>query len=214
MSAAADAATAQPTARQSGTPRPKGGDGAYYRSLINPEGPHSGQYDWDTTGEARFVYMPTWPEAMKLRGAILMYGHLAALDVFDGLPCPSFRTLGELFNLHPATVARQVHALIDADFIELVPPAPRPAPTGITSTHRRVHQIGERDGYVCAYCGRPLCCPCALTADPAVLDHVLPLGRGGPDTDENILLACWPCNSSKGDRTPSEWGVLPWRWRA
>jgi 5-methylcytosine-specific restriction endonuclease McrA len=52
-----------------------------------------------------------------------------------------------------------------------------------------------RDGFVCAYCGDDR----TLT-----IDHVLPVSRGGKSTFENCVAACKECNSTKGDRTPSE----------
>jgi hypothetical protein len=37
------------------------------------------------------------------------------------------------------------------------------------------------------------------------LEHVIPKARGGPDTSDNFVEACSPCNISKGDKLPSEW---------
>ena len=36
-------------------------------------------------------------------------------------------------------------------------------------------------------------------------DHVIPLHRGGTDTMDNMMPACWSCNSSKCDKLLSEW---------
>lgn len=55
--------------------------------------------------------------------------------------------------------------------------------------------ILARWGHTCAYC-------------PALakhLDHVVPLSRGGTDTEDNIVPACAPCNLSKGAKTLAEW---------
>lgn len=40
---------------------------------------------------------------------------------------------------------------------------------------------------------------------------MIPRSRGGSDAADNRILACVPCNSSKGARTPLEWfaGVNP-----
>lgn len=38
----------------------------------------------------------------------------------------------------------------------------------------------------------------------ATRDHRVPLSRGGSDTSENIVLACWRCNQVKADMTESE----------
>lgn len=48
----------------------------------------------------------------------------------------------------------------------------------------------------CAYCG---------TQDGGlVIDHILPQSRGGSDAITNLVLACQPCNTTKGNRTPEE----------
>lgn len=39
----------------------------------------------------------------------------------------------------------------------------------------------------------------------ATVEHVHPISLGGPHTWENVVLACWRCNISKGGRTTSEW---------
>ena len=39
------------------------------------------------------------------------------------------------------------------------------------------------------------------------IDHIIPKGRGGMDTWENLVTACKPCNQIKGDRTPDEAGM-------
>lgn len=55
-----------------------------------------------------------------------------------------------------------------------------------------------RDGHRCMYCGGQF--------EPYQLnyDHVLPRSRGGRTDWENIVSACYDCNSKKGDRTPQE----------
>ena len=37
------------------------------------------------------------------------------------------------------------------------------------------------------------------------VDHVMPLSRGGSNTAGNIVLACAPCNHSKGSKPPIQW---------
>lgn len=68
-----------------------------------------------------------------------------------------------------------------------------------SGTHRRYRSlVSQRDGDVCRYCG--------VSDTPLTLDHVIPRSRGGSDSPMNLVLACRPCNSSKGARTPAEWG--------
>lgn len=55
--------------------------------------------------------------------------------------------------------------------------------------------ILRRDGNRCQYCG---------SRDRLTLDHVVPKSRGGPDTWDNLVAACVPCNNKKGNHTPDE----------
>jgi 5-methylcytosine-specific restriction endonuclease McrA len=58
-----------------------------------------------------------------------------------------------------------------------------------------------RDRYTCQYCGARKE-PKSLT-----LDHVIPESRKGPNTWENLVASCKPCNNRKADRTPEEAGM-------
>ena len=68
--------------------------------------------------------------------------------------------------------------------------------------YRRVlltrRNVLRRDGHRCQYCA---------AAERLTLDHVLPKSRGGPDTWENLVAACVPCNNRKGNKTPDEAGM-------
>lgn len=55
--------------------------------------------------------------------------------------------------------------------------------------------------YRCAYCGRQ---GVELTQD-----HVIPVSRGGADSQSNVVPACRSCNCQKSDKTPEEWGRWP-----
>ncbi len=60
--------------------------------------------------------------------------------------------------------------------------------------------IIKRDNHQCQYCG---------TMDGSVtVDHVIPKGRGGQDTWENLVCACVKCNTKKRNRTPKEADML------
>jgi 5-methylcytosine-specific restriction endonuclease McrA len=61
--------------------------------------------------------------------------------------------------------------------------------------------ILARDQHTCQYCLDPQP-PTKLT-----LDHIIPSSRGGPNTWENLVAACFSCNNRKGDRTPDEAGM-------
>jgi 5-methylcytosine-specific restriction endonuclease McrA len=58
-----------------------------------------------------------------------------------------------------------------------------------------------RDKNRCQYCRRLF-----LQRD-LNLDHVMPISRGGGSGWDNVVTACIPCNSRKGDRTPAEAGM-------
>lgn len=74
-------------------------------------------------------------------------------------------------------------------------------------TYRRVptrrHVLSRRnilirDRYVCQYCGE------RFDNGKLTLDHVTPSSRGGGDTWENLVAACYPCNHRKANNTPEE----------
>lgn len=60
----------------------------------------------------------------------------------------------------------------------------------------------ERQNGRCAYCGIPMLLPPLRGRKPrdrrATLDHVLPLARGGADSEANTVAACLACNAAKG----------------
>ncbi len=58
-------------------------------------------------------------------------------------------------------------------------------------------RVFERDGYLCAYCGKP-------TTNPHC-DHVIPVSRGGTNDADNLVTACARCNLSKGNKRLGEW---------
>lgn len=63
--------------------------------------------------------------------------------------------------------------------------------------HYLRREIVERDGERCVYCGN--------VDGPFDIDHIFPVVRGGSDAANNLVVACAPCNRSKGDKTLKEW---------
>ena len=64
-----------------------------------------------------------------------------------------------------------------------------------------------RDRYRCQYCGRS-----AAELKPReslTRDHLIPLSRGGTNDWTNVVTACSPCNTRKGNRLPEELGMHP-----
>ena len=87
-----------------------------------------------------------------------------------------------IIELHPIVASRgHAHAK-----------ALSPTPT-LTNT-----ALFARDAQLCLYCGHEFSRP-NLTRD-----HVLPLSKGGRDIWENVVSACFHCNSRKSNRTPAQ----------
>lgn len=55
-----------------------------------------------------------------------------------------------------------------------------------------------RDNHECCYCGDK------LKRSEATLDHVVPKSKGGKTVWNNIVTACEPCNTYKGNRLVKE----------
>jgi 5-methylcytosine-specific restriction endonuclease McrA len=51
--------------------------------------------------------------------------------------------------------------------------------------------VFARDRHRCQYCG---------STRHLTVDHVVPRSKGGPDTWDNLVTSCAPCNRKKGDR--------------
>ncbi|MCB1784149.1 MAG: HNH endonuclease [Alphaproteobacteria bacterium] len=62
-----------------------------------------------------------------------------------------------------------------------------------------------RDQWTCQYCGEQ-----SKTSE-LTFDHVIPKSRGGRTSWENIVAACRPCNTGKGNLMPAEAGMYPMR---
>lgn len=66
-----------------------------------------------------------------------------------------------------------------------------------TLSKARRDAILQRDGAKCRYC--------RSTSGPFHIDHIKPLARGGSNRDENLCVACAPCNFAKAAKLGSEW---------
>lgn len=64
-----------------------------------------------------------------------------------------------------------------------------------------LRQVAERDRWRCGLCrGRVSKSKAAPHPKAPTIDHILPLSLGGDDTLANVQLACFLCNSLKGNR--------------
>lgn len=65
--------------------------------------------------------------------------------------------------------------------------------------HIPLQSLLDRDGHGCYICHEH------LTPDVGVMDHLIPLSRGGDHVPENVKAACTRCNNHKGDKTLTEY---------
>lgn len=63
-------------------------------------------------------------------------------------------------------------------------------------------EVFKRDGFRCQYCG-------AVAPDVLlVVDHILPVAKGGKNSLLNLITACQPCNAGKSDRALDDQSML------
>ena len=69
-------------------------------------------------------------------------------------------------------------------------------------------RLYEKQQGRCFYCNNPMKV-FLETKDPtpnyATFDHKIPKSKGGKNTQDNIVLACWKCNRSKGAKDALTW---------
>jgi 5-methylcytosine-specific restriction endonuclease McrA len=75
---------------------------------------------------------------------------------------------------------------------------------GCVVSQADVAKVIERSGGLCSLCRA------YVPEDLRHIDHIIPLHRGGPHSQENLQLLCYRCNSSKGAKLPGE--VEPETW--
>jgi 5-methylcytosine-specific restriction endonuclease McrA len=110
--------------------------------------------------------------------------------------------------------------IVEADYDRLVRSErltiPRPAVIRLTRfvhVPRRFRRhvtntfLFARDQYRCQYCGRHM--TEFKPREALTRDHLVPLSRGGTNDWTNVITACSPCNTRKGNRLPEEIGMHP-----
>lgn len=61
--------------------------------------------------------------------------------------------------------------------------------------------VAQRDAFSCQYCGQK------KVLSKLTYDHVVPRAAGGKTEWTNIVMACYPCNERKRNRTPEQAGM-------
>lgn len=124
----------------------------------------------------------SWQDAACLyaRGAVAWTLGDPCLAVHGGRS----RSTGErsVLHLHPIIAAR---GHVRPQTFDPTPALSNPA-------------LFARDQSLCLYCGRE------FHRQQLTRDHVVPVSRGGRDVWENVVAACFQCNSRKGGRTPQQ----------
>jgi len=59
-------------------------------------------------------------------------------------------------------------------------------------TKKTRFSVFKRDGFICQYCGKT---PPATTLE---VDHINPVSKGGDNSIDNLVTACFDCNRGKG----------------
>jgi 5-methylcytosine-specific restriction endonuclease McrA len=83
-------------------------------------------------------------------------------------------------------------------------------------SRRRAQSVGNRLGPVDLQLvveeARGICAACRTFVPDGMrhIDHVIPLGRGGPHSQDNLQLLCYRCNTSKGAKMPDEVNTPTW----
>jgi hypothetical protein len=106
-----------------------------------------------------------------------------------------------------ATAERKMREWLEANRPHLAAIAPA-QPRGRQVYMQRARELGTHtsaqwrakqaeQAHLCHYCKRPV-------GAGGMKDHYVPVSRGGSDGIDNIVLACWDCNSVKSDMMPDD----------
>lgn len=104
----------------------------------------------------------------------------------------------EVLAEHP-----QYFKFVDED-LKINKPSIIRIPKYIKTGHHKVPlsklNVFRRDGNACVYCG-------ANKRQDLTIDHVIPQSKGGKNTWNNLVTACFKCNNSKGSLDLEEFGA-------
>lgn len=130
-----------------------------------------------------------------MKGQVLVLNqNYEPLNVCSWRRAVALLCLGKAIALeHDSEVVRAPNQeLLLPTVVRLSYPIRRPLPE--LKLSRRA--VLARDGNTCQYCGQ-------MVRD-LTIDHVIPRGRGGPSSWDNLVACCSKCNNKKADRTPRE----------
>lgn len=78
---------------------------------------------------------------------------------------------------------------------------------GAVSEPYTIREIGERDGWRCHICKTKTWTRYIgkhYHPKKPTVDHIVPLSKGGTDLKSNVAIACYLCNTAKGDRSAND----------
>ncbi|WP_298962436.1 HNH endonuclease [uncultured Methylobacterium sp.] len=138
-------------------------------------------------------------------GAYRLYHLIAQLMVLGDGPI-SYRERGLAGRCNQTVPAfrKNLRELVDADLVLAEANQISITPTRAVTVWGRDHipatlreAVLTRDDHTCVYCG--------VTDCPLEMDHVIPVSRGGLNTEHNLVASCGPCNRAKGAKLVEEW---------
>ncbi len=160
----------------------QGPDSAYSLHTARPRTRRDGVRLLALDAHGRALNWISWQDAACLyaRGAVAWTLGEPCMTLYGGLCRATSRQ--SRMDLHPIIAGR---SHVRASAID-----PTPA---LTNT-----ALFARDQSLCLYCGRH------FSRQLLTRDHVEPISQGGLDIWENVVSACFHCNSRKGGRTPQQ----------
>lgn len=74
----------------------------------------------------------------------------------------------------------------------------KPLPSGLTKDQRRKRMVYMNSHGRCAICGK------RITLDDFTIDHIIPKGKQGADSLDNLQATCEECNRMKANMMPED----------
>lgn len=138
------------------------------------------------------IHITSWQRAISL----VYCDHASVVDEeYKTYNFEDWRALSEEIREHPAGFVRTptfriaIPEVIALKFYDKLPP------TDVKFTRRNIY---DHYNYRCCYCGK------RFPTSELNLEHIMPVSRGGKTDWSNIVIACIPCNTQKGDLLPRE----------